>query len=180
MSNDYRARAQELDWSGLRALWRGIGAGSTPGWPAGRAFEHMILRAFEIEGAEVRYPFEVESEGEPLEQIDGAVHTRGLSCIVEAKDTWQRVDFAPIAKLRNQLARRPAAAVGVLFSRSGFTRPAVSLAQYLAPQTVLLWTGVEVAAILEAGGGFVSGLEAKYRYCVERASPEYDLRNVSR
>lgn len=52
----------------LLQLWEGIKTGSTPGWDAGKAFEYLIVRAFEIEGAEVRYPYlvQVESEGKTI------------------------------------------------------------------------------------------------------------------
>lgn len=172
MSNDYRARAQELDWSGVRALWRGIGVGSTPGWPAGRAFEHMILRAFELDGADVRWPFTVDIDGEVVEQVDGAVYAAGLACIVEAKDRTPRVDVGALAKLRNQLARRPAGVIGLLFSSSDFTTPAMALARFLAPQTVLLWSRDDWDYILERRR-IVPVLEAKYRRCVEMGIANY-------
>ena len=71
-------------------------------------FEHLILRAFELDGATVRWPFEVSFGDSVVEQIDGAVYAGCLSCLVEAKDSTAPVDVAVLAKLRNQLARRPA------------------------------------------------------------------------
>ncbi|MCC5621225.1 aminotransferase class I/II-fold pyridoxal phosphate-dependent enzyme, partial [Nostoc sp. CHAB 5715] len=44
---------------------------------------------------------------EVLEQIDGVVYSEGLAYIIECKDECEAVDILPIAKLRNQLLRRP-------------------------------------------------------------------------
>jgi hypothetical protein len=57
------------------------------------------------------------NEGE-VEQIDGVVYSDELACLVECKDEAGKVNFEPIAKLRNQLLRRPGAAIGMVFSRS--------------------------------------------------------------
>jgi hypothetical protein len=55
-ATDHAARIRLLDWKGLRDLWDRSAKGPVPGWPAGKAFEHLILRAFELDGATVRYP----------------------------------------------------------------------------------------------------------------------------
>ncbi|UUO15978.1 MULTISPECIES: restriction endonuclease [Aphanizomenonaceae] len=83
-------------------------------------------------------------DGEEIEQIDGVVYADGLSCIIECKDTAKPVKIEPIAKLRNQLLRRPAATIGSIFSRSGFTEASETLAGFVAPQTILLWGGEEI------------------------------------
>jgi hypothetical protein len=139
MPVDYVNRVRQLDWSGLRRLWKEIEAGSAAGWPPGRALEHLVLRAFELSGATVRWPYPVSIAEETVEQIDGAVHVHlhGLSCIVECKDTAGPINTDAIAKLRNQLLRRPAGTIGLMFSRSGFTHSATVLAEFLAPQCVL-------------------------------------------
>lgn len=104
---------QSLQWDGLRTLWDNIENRSTPEWDAGRAFEYLVLRAFQLDGARVKWPYSVTLFDEEVEQIDGAVHCLGLSCLVESKDfTDKTVDITPIAKLRNQLLRRPAGTVG--------------------------------------------------------------------
>lgn len=172
---EYQRRVTQLDWKGLKELWEGIKQRRTPGWEQGRAFEYLILRAFELDGAKIRWPYEVTLEGEVIEQIDGAVHSAGLHCVVEAKDSARPVNVGPIAKLGTQLTRRPGAAVGLLFSRSGFTKSAVFLARFLAPRTILLWTGQEVDFLLRQRS-FNGALLAKYRRCVEEADPIYDFR----
>jgi hypothetical protein len=122
----------------------------------------------------VRWPYEVFMAGAPVEQVDGAIHLGFLPCIVECKDTAQPVAIEAIAKLRNQLLRRPSAVVGLVFSRSGFTDPALMLAQFLAPQTILLWSGEEIAYFLEEQD-FSSALLQKYRSVVETGIAEYDV-----
>lgn len=169
-ATEYALRVRRLDWPGLAALWRAVQAGRPPGWEPGKALEHLVLRAFELDGADVRWPFTVHLEGQVVEQIDGAVYAAGLSCIVEAKDTLRPLSVEPIAKLRAQLSRRPAGVVGLMFSRSGFSQAAIVLAQYGAPQNVLLWRGSELEdAIRERR--IVGRLQAKYRECVETGYP---------
>jgi len=83
-----------LDWAGLRALWSAIKVGDTPSWAGGKALEYLVLRAFELdahESATVRYPYNVSLLDEIVEQIDGAVHLPGLSCLVESKDWDEKV-----------------------------------------------------------------------------------------
>jgi hypothetical protein len=168
---DHAARIRMLDWEGLEDLWHRSARGPVSGWPPGRAFEYLILRAFELDGAAVRWPFEVMMGGIVVEQIDGAVYAGNLSCLVEAKDSSAFVDIAVLGKLRSQLARRPARTVGMVFSRSGFTNATVALAGYLAPQTVLLWTGAEVEECLTQAR-IAAMLLAKYRECVEEGFPQ--------
>ena len=171
---DYIVMISGLDHAGLLNLWSQIEAGDTPGWPPGKAFEYLVLRALELDGASIRWPYSVTLEGEVAEQIDGVAYVDGLSCLIESKHYARRVNVEPIAKLRNQLARRPAGTIGVVFSYQGFTGPARTLAQYVAPQTVLLWDGSEVTHALQKRR-MVSGLRRKYEYAVERGLPWYNL-----
>jgi len=157
--------------TGCASCGTGLQAGRAPGWPPGKAFEYLILRAFELDGATVRYPFEVTAHDSVIEQIDGAVYAGYLSCLVETKDSTAQVDVAVLAKLRTQLARRPAGTIGSVFSRMGFTRPAFALAGYFAPQTVLLWSGKEVEECLRQES-IAAALLAKYRECVEEGAPK--------
>jgi len=113
---------------------------------------------------------------ETVEQIDGFIHTdNGLACLIECKDHCQdRVNIEPIAKLRNQLLRRSNAVIGIAFSRSGFTDPALLLSRFTAPQTILLWGGDEVEVALEKRW-FCKGLLAKYRMSVAKGLPDYNI-----
>ncbi len=173
----YVTRISGYDHSRLQELWEAIIVGDTPEWAPGKALEYLLLRAFQLEGADVSWPFRValeEQGGETLEEIDGVVYTDGLACLVECKDRVERVNIEPIAKLRNQLLRRPGTALGIVVSRSGFTDPAVTLAQFTAPQTILLWDGSEVKHAL-GETCMRSALVKKYRFCVERGIPFYNI-----
>lgn len=159
----------------LLTLWRAIAEKATPEWPDGKALEYLVLRAFELEGAQVRWPFRVHVADEEVEQIDGVVYTDGLACLIECKDEAKPVNVEPIAKLRNQLLRRPSATIGIIFASQGFTEPARILAGFVAPQTILLWSGVELSYALQHR--FMrAGLLMKYHQCIERALPDYNIR----
>ena len=77
--------------------------------------------------------------------------------------------------MRNQLLRRPASSIGLVFSTSGYTLPAETMARFTAPQTILLWDGDEVKYGLERKS-MVAGLVAKYRRSIEDGLPNYDIR----
>ncbi|HLM68691.1 MAG TPA: restriction endonuclease [Longimicrobium sp.] len=175
MPADYIDRIRRMDWHALRRLWVEIETGSPNGWPAGKALEHLVLRAFELSGATVRWPYGVSIDGAIVEQIDGAVHVRGLSCIVECKDTVEPTNTDAIARLRNQLLRRPAGAVGLMFSRAGFTPAAVAQSNFMAPQAILLWDGEEIAYLLEHED-FTSALVIKRRHSIEEGTTRIDIR----
>jgi restriction endonuclease len=164
-----------MDWRDLRALWNAIERRDTPQWEAGKAFEHLILRAFQLDGAQVRWPYPVQLFGEEVEEIDGAIYSLGLSCLVESKDWMENVAVGPIAKLRNQLLRRPSGTVGLMFSRTGFTDPARFLAHFALPQAILLWSGAEIEYALERTR-ICEFLALKHRVCVEHGLPDYDIR----
>jgi hypothetical protein len=72
----------------LRELFAQIEARDTPGWEPGRAFEYLVLRLFELDGAIVRWPYEVDLHGHVVEQIDGAVKVAGLHGLLECK--WRK------------------------------------------------------------------------------------------
>ena len=170
----YQKRIARFQHRDLLRLWQAIQKGNTRGWEAGRAFEYLVLRAFELEGAEVRWPYRVELGGEEVDQIDGVIYSDGLACLIECKDSAEKMNIEPIAKMRNQLLRRPAATLGMVFSRGGFTEPAQTLTQFIAPQTILLWNGFEVEFALRRKY-MRPGLMEKYRYCIENGNLYDDL-----
>ncbi|EKU97318.1 hypothetical protein Lepto7375DRAFT_6499 [Leptolyngbya sp. PCC 7375] len=183
---DYQSRIETYDRPELFQFWQSIQDRNTPDWAPGKAFEYFILRAFQLERADITYPYGVQlsdmtsqyafsNENQTVEQIDGVVYCDGLTCLIEAKDQAEPLNVEPIAKMRNQLLRRHASTIGVVFSRSGFTPPASILAQYLSPQMVLLWNGSEITYALEQGCMRQSLLK-KYRVCIEKGKPDYDPR----
>jgi hypothetical protein len=171
---EYQQRIAAYNHAQLLTLWEEIQADDTPGWEPGKAFEYLVIRAFELEGATVVYPFTVYLRGTIVEQIDGAVHTDGLSCLVESKDRGSNLAIDPVAKLRNQMLRRPLGIVGLVFSSTSFTESMLILAQYSANQAILLWDRDDIGYGLQHRIMRV-GLTQKYRYCVERGLPHYNL-----
>lgn len=175
-SEEYVVKIQQLAWSELRDLWERIKNRDTPGWDGGKAFEYLVLRAFQLNGADVRWPYKVAlyRQSETVEEIDGSVRVGALYSLVESKDERRDITFAPIAKLRNQLLRRPSGAFGMVFSSSRFTEPAIQLSQFALPQSILLWTGEEVEFAL-VQQNICELCEKKYRYCVDYGLVDYDV-----
>lgn len=111
-ASDYQKRVEALDREALVEMWRAIQRQNTPEWESGKAFEYLTLRAFQLEGADVVYPYSVRFGGEEVEQIDGFIYADSLSCLIECKDQQGNVNIEPIAKMRNQLMRRHASTIG--------------------------------------------------------------------
>lgn len=178
VSVDYVAKVAKFDWKDIASLWAKII--KTPrkkvgGWAEGKALEHLILKAFELSGAEVVWPYSVKLNGSVVEQIDGMVIVDHLTCMVEVKDQAASVNIEPLAKIRNQLQRRPAGVLGSVFTSSQFTSPAKTLAQFMAPQAVLLWQGPEIGHLVHQKD-FVTALKWKHRVLMQYGLPDYDVR----
>ena len=171
----YESQIKKLKWPGLAKLWEAIKATATPDWPPGKAFEYLVLRIFDLDGAEVRWPYSVDLFGSnEVEQIDGSVRIGSLYGVIESKDEKGDISIGPIAKLRNQLLRRPAGTVGLLFSSRAFTNPAIQLAHFTLPQAILLWSGKEIEKALSEKQ-ICRFAEQKYRFCVDQGVPDYDI-----
>jgi len=173
----YKQRIKTHDYSALTILWNEIISDNAMdmGWNSGKALEYLVIRAFELSGAEVTYPYQVTLSKQVIEQIDGVVYYKGLSCLVESKEYQQdAVNFEPIAKLRNQLMRRPAATIASVFSLSGFTEPALTLSNFISPQTILLWEKDEIAYGLQ-NNNMGDCLWMKYRCCIEHGISNYNV-----
>jgi Restriction endonuclease len=173
---EYEAMILPLGWHDLRSLWERIKIRDTPGWDGGKAFEYLVLRAFQLDGAVIRWPYPVYLYGqtEIVEEIDGSVRVGGLYSLVESKDEDGNIAIAPIAKLRNQLLRRPAGTFGMVFSSHRFTDPAIQLAQFALPQSIILWTGDQVEYALK-NENICELCEMKYRMCVDHGMPDFDV-----
>jgi hypothetical protein len=172
---EYQTRITTYNWDDLVKLWSEIKTKKTSNfWDAGKALEYLVLRAFQLDGADIAWPETVKIQGKIVEQIDGVVYANSLACLIECKDTSEEVNIEPIAKLRNQLLRRPATAIGSVFSRSGFTEATVTLTGFVAPQTILLWGGEEIEYSL-INKSIRKFLIKKYRVCVHKGIPNYDI-----
>jgi hypothetical protein len=152
----------------LIGLWNTILLKKAWDWDPGWAFQYLIVRAFELEGAEVKYPFPVYLEKTKIEELDGYIYLKeyNIHIIIESKDQEEPQNITPIAKLRNQLMRRPAGTIGSIFSTSGFTWPSLLLGQFLAPHTILFWEKEEIEYCLK-NSLFTRGVMIKYKYSIE-------------
>lgn len=158
----------------LVKFWEQILQKNTPMWQSGKALEYLIIRAFELNGAKVSYPYEIFKDGKPFEQIDGFVYVENLACLIECKDYKdEKADFTPLAKIRSQLLRRPSQTIASIFCTAGFTEPATILATYAAPQTILLWEGTEINYVLK-NNNICDSLVKKYKVFTERCVPDYN------
>lgn len=176
MTRNYVEDIQNKNLSQLLRMLEDISKGvSVKNWPPGIAFEHIVLRAFEIEQATVSWPYSVRLGNRIIEQIDGAVYWGGLACLVESKDYNIPINIEPIAKLKTQLSRRPAATLGIVFSRHGYTGPAKELTRLLNPLNILLWEYEEFEQCI-AASTMCRALSTKYQYAVEFGIPDYDIR----
>lgn len=148
-------------------------------WEPGKILEYTLLRAFELEGATIRWPYNVkmgDDESSVIEQIDGSIQFDYFYVLVECKDyeNGKKVNIESFAKMRNQLMRRPSSVIGCIFSTSGFSDPALALSQFSAPQTILLWDGDEFEYCLEKGC-FIDGLKKKFRKATEEFDFNYNI-----
>ena len=178
IAEELEARARAMDRSALQKFWDQLVRGPVPKWGPGKALEYFVVRAFELEGAEVTYPFSVRlaltgGASAEMEQLDGVVRVEGLWCLCEAKDTAAPQSVESIAKLRNQLQRRPAGCVGIVVSPHGFTDAAKLATNFMGDQAILLWTGTDVDWALKHGFG--KALVRKYRFAVEYGLRDYVL-----
>lgn len=176
---------KEMEWPELVDLWATIeaarvtraeaaAAGEDTTQTSGKEFEYLLLRAFQLGGADVSWPYEVryrEFSAHALEQIDGAVHLDGRSYLVESKDTAAAISYDVVAKLQAQIRRRPPGTVGIIFARAGFTASARYTAMFGVAAPIVLWdkAGIERAM---ADHDFVGELKRRYRYLVEHNVPE--------
>lgn len=155
-----RERASRLTWDDLERLWMEIQDGTASGWDSGKALEHLVVRGFSLSGLRVEYPYEVPIKGRPLEQIDGMVYLGEVPFLIECKDRGS-VDIEPIAKLHNQLLRRPPSTMGCVFTSGDFTRPAVILSDFAAPHRITLWSSRDITKAIRAKD-FAAPLGRKY------------------
>jgi len=172
---EYRQRISRLDIGDLRRMWEVLcSRDNLPGWPPGRALEYLVLRAFQLEGAEVTWPYEVRRNGVLLEQVDGAVYCDGLTCLIETKAHSEPIDFLAISRMKTRLLRRPRTVIGAVFGIGEFSRAAILLTENLPPPDVLLWRGRELAWALQRQA-MREGLNRKMRHAIEEGFADFDL-----
>src|SRR4051812_32851282 len=105
-NGDYQDDARK--WSATRVLeiWGQVKSGTrVPGWPKGKAFEYLVIRAFELGGLTVRWPYEVKYPQKfgTMEELDGVVYLGERAFLVESKDLSEAAAIEAFAKLRFRL-----------------------------------------------------------------------------
>jgi hypothetical protein len=172
---EYIARAEKRKWPELAALWEQIKKGDPPGWKEGKALEHLVIRGFKLSRLKAEYPYDVPPGGKPIEQIDGLVEVGYLTFLIECKDK-KTIDIEAIAKLRNQLLRRPETTLGCVFVKGKFTDAALIITDFSVPHRILLWSGLNIEECLKKQD-FAEMLNDKYRhlckYGLTDHSPNY-------
>ena len=191
-SEEYELKIGRMHYSGLRKLWEDHNKDGFDEsfWKKGKVLEYVVLRAFELDilaskGSDdeikggVSYPYDVfmtycEGFGKPIEQIDGAVHVNELHALVECKDYNEdlKIKIDPLAKLRNQLARRHGSVFGMFFSATEFTEPAEILVGHMAPQLIILWSREDIEFCLQ-NECFVPCMKEKYKQAIEVCEYNY-------
>lgn len=172
-------RAVALKWTyqDLLTLWQEIQAGQPiPGWSPGKAFEYLVIAAFHLEQAEVRWPYAVTfpQKWGMMEQLDGMVYLRDRPFIIESKDLSESLAIEAVAKLRFRLERRPMATMAVLFSTSGFSLPTEIFTQFASPMNVLLWDGRDLDVALRSRS-MLRSLQLKFQFASEHGLPHLTL-----
>ncbi len=147
-------RAWDADgWDDLRAIWedlipdpdvppmfRHISSLILNPQQSGWVFERWVMEAFRLSGAEVEHRHRNLRTGSfnLLEEIDGLVYDGWQGFLVETKYEKDPVSIDPIFRLHLMAEQRPAGTLGLFFSMSGFTGPALELSDRLRPIRVLL------------------------------------------
>jgi hypothetical protein len=72
-----------------------------------------------------------------------------IAFLLECKDT-ETVDIEVIAKLSNQLSRRPPTTMGCVFTTGRYTEQALMLADFAVPHRIILWTSDDIEEALAA------------------------------
>src|SRR5262249_39064221 len=133
-----------------------------------------------LSGLEAEYPFDVPPGGRPIEQIDGLVYLQCYTFLIECKDK-EAVDIEAIAKLRNQLLRRPETTFGCVFTTGNFTDPALIIVDFSVPHRILLWRELDIEECVKKRD-FKAALLNKYRhlcrYGLTDHSPNYKRQEV--
>lgn len=150
------------------------------GWPSGKAFEYLVVRAFQSEGLTVRWPFEVQYPQKfgTMEQVDGTVYLGERAFLLESKDLQEPAAIDAVAKLRFRLEARPPGTMSVLFSVQNFTYPTEVFTQFASPLNVLLWSRDDLDHALPTAS-MAEGLRLKLQFASEWGWTLFPLRNAT-
>jgi hypothetical protein len=179
---EYEQKIKSLFHEGLNDLWDKCvnNTYDKTFWNEGKLLEYIVLRGFELElDGCVTYPFDVDDNdvnyGGPIEQIDGAVHVGELHALVECKDySIATIKVEPLAKMRNQLARRHGIMFGMFFTTTNVSTPAQIQVKFMAPQLIIIWGKRDIDYCIK-NRCFIPCMRAKYRMAVEKCVYNYEF-----
>lgn len=162
---------RSYNWPKLRKFWSQIKDGNTPGWSNGKALEYLLVRAFDLDGAEVVYPYN-NTIHNAKEQFDGYVYVRelGAGFLIECKDWSDNVSFDQLAKLHGRLTYRMPSTYGIFLSKNGFSASALELIFMMHPHNILLWSFNDIDECFK-NHKFMKALKYKYQYAMMTANP---------
>jgi hypothetical protein len=174
-ANSQAMMDEAMTWSrkDLVNKWRSIRSNrEISGWAPGKAFEYLVIRAFQLEETDVRWPFEVTYPQKfgIVEQLDGIVYVDHRPFIIESKDRNDAVTIGTVAKLRFRLEKRPPGTMAVLFSVGRISTPTEVFAQFASPLNVLLWSAADMEVALHSSG-MTDGLRRKFAHAVQYGLP---------
>jgi len=172
-AKERKAKAQAWNKQELLRRWDLVKQGSTSeGWGTGLEFEYVVIRAFEREGATVKWPYGVTYPQKfgTMEQIDGLVYAGERAFLIESKDLPPSASIEAVAKLRFRLEGRPPGTMAILFSTSDFSQPTEIFTQFASPLNVLLWSKSDVDVAL-THGSMKEGLKRKLEYATAEGLP---------
>jgi len=161
----------------LLQIWEKTKGGQTiDGWSAGKAFEYLVIRAFDIEKTRVCWPFLVTYPQRfgTMEQIDGIVYLGERAFLVESKDLSTPAAIEAVAKLRFRLEGRPPSTMGIIFSVDNFSLPTEVFTQFASPLNVLLWGSSDLDSALKQSA-MTKALALKLEYAIEFGLPLFPL-----
>lgn len=162
-------RVRNYDWRKLEKLWTSIKNGAALNWSKGKALEYMLIRAFDLSGAEVVYPYN-NTVNNAQEQFDGFVYVKELAVgfLVECKDWKSPVAFDELAKLQTRLTYRLSSTYGMFLSKSGYTSSAIEMMCFMHPHNILLWSSEDIDECFKKRK-FLDALIYKYKYAMATA-----------
>lgn len=172
---------QARNWKDLRTIWDNLIERTPPAFrersltatEAGTVFERWVMEAFRLSGATGTYGYNVPrvSSDQTLEQIDGLVIDGWQGFLVEAKCQDEPIDFAPLAVLNLRVTKRPVGTLGLFFSVSGYTPPAVECIHEFQPLRVLLFDADDLRDMLRSPKSMLSLVQRRWGVAVQYGRP---------
>ncbi|HET7231040.1 MAG TPA: hypothetical protein VFJ16_13600 [Longimicrobium sp.] len=174
---DMEEEAKAWSRDDLLRVWDHIKARQPlDGWLRGKAFEYFVIRAFDVEGLRVKWPYVVTYRQKLgiVEQNDGFIYLGDRPFLVESKDLSDPLEVESVAKLRFRLESRPPGTMSVLFNSTRFSLATEVFAQFAVPLNVVLWRGQDFDYALPTAS-MAAGLQAKLDAATERGTPLFPL-----